>query len=129
MPHGQRYTILVCNCEIQVYTDARYIHSRKQTASTNESVSTSHNDAARIRHPPKVTTLGSISMLYNLLYTAKILTGHVDDSVANPIWPSSSAIDPWWAVELLFRAASQKRNACVNACHDIVKYQTSSDYP
>jgi len=57
--------------------------------------SSSHNDAARIQHQPKVTTIGLTSMLYKPFYTPKILADHVDDNVANPIWPSSSALDPW----------------------------------
>jgi hypothetical protein len=84
--------------------------------------SSSHNDAARIHHPPVVTTLGSISIL-PFFTRPKTLASHVDDSVANPIWPSSSAI-PWCAEELLFRAA---RKQCM-LMWDIVKFQISSNY-
>ena len=47
----------------------------------------------------------------NFFTRPKTLAGHVDDSVANPIWPSSSAI-PLCAIELLFRAASQRKRYC-----------------
>lgn len=59
------------------------------------------------------TTLESILYSATFFTRPKTLAGHVDDNVANPIGPSSSALDPWCAVELLFRAACHRKQ-CVN---------------
>jgi hypothetical protein len=72
--------------------------------------SSSHNDAARICHSSNSHHIRiHFYILLPFLDAQETLAFHVDDSAANPIWPSS---DPWCAAELLFRAASKRSNVC-----------------